>query len=102
VPARDEPLGLVEREAERDQAVRFDFVIAISTTVGAVAIGLLQGIAIGVGLSPLLVRAVNRPSCPGSATECANRPSPCIPAHGTLTQGFEMDVETTFSLVGRR
>jgi SulP family sulfate permease len=32
---------------------RFDFVIAISTTVGAVAIGLLEGIAIGVGLSLL-------------------------------------------------
>jgi|KBSSwiS6_1023812.scaffolds.fasta_scaffold00783_10 MFS superfamily sulfate permease-like transporter len=32
---------------------RFDFVIAISTTVGAVAIGLLQGIVIGVGLSLL-------------------------------------------------
>lgn len=30
---------------------RFDFVIAISTTIGAVAIGLLQGILIGVGLS---------------------------------------------------
>ena len=32
---------------------RLDFVIAISTTVGAVAIGLLQGIVIGVGLSLL-------------------------------------------------
>jgi hypothetical protein len=86
------PLGLVEREAARDQAVRFDFLIAISTTVGAVAIGLLQAIAIGVGLSP-----------PGSCRRPSVVPMvrhgvwpigpPCIPAHGTLTRGFEMDVE---------
>ena len=46
-------LRLIEVRTLRElwRTRRFDFVIAISTTVGAVAIGLLQGIAIGVGLS---------------------------------------------------
>ena len=48
-------LRLIEVTSLRElwRTRRFDFVIAISTTVGAVAIGLLQGIVIGVGLSLL-------------------------------------------------
>jgi sulfate permease, SulP family len=51
---------------------RIDFAIAISTTAGAVAIGLLQGIVIGVGLSllsktPAARRHLHRASHEGSA-----------------------------------
>src|SRR4249919_541966 len=95
-------LRLIEVSSLRElwRTHRFDFVIAISTTVGAVLIGLLQGIAIGVGLS-LLSKAPGAWRRRVRRAHGPPRSVPCIPPDGTVTPGFEMD-ETTFSLVGRR
>ncbi|HEX5902523.1 MAG TPA: SulP family inorganic anion transporter [Actinomycetota bacterium] len=59
---------------------RLDFVIAITTTVGAVAIGLLQGIVIGVALS-LLSEA---PGARGRRLHRAEGPTPDVPIPRSL------------------
>jgi len=74
-------LRLIEVSSLRElwRTHRFDFVIAISTTVGAVLIGLLQGIAIGVGLS-LLSKAPGAWRRRVRRAHGPPRSVPCIPA----------------------
>lgn len=74
---------LIEVRSLRDlwNTRRFDFVVAISTTVGAVVIGLLVGILIGVALSLLpRVRAASR-----RRVRRSDGPPPSVPIglHGT-------------------
>jgi hypothetical protein len=93
-------LRLIEVSSLRElwRTRRFDFVIAISTTVGAVAIGLLQGIAIGVGLSlcrRLPARGVDASVAPMVRQGVCRSALPAPPPDGTGTQKrFEME-ETT-------